>query len=84
MAAQFIAGATPADALKPLRRLRKSGLAFTADLLGEFSVSEKEATTYLERYLSALSVFGSEMPRGKAAPLVDRTGESSPVRISAV
>lgn len=84
MAGQFIAGETPKDALKELKRLRKDGLCFTADLLGEFSVSEKESERYLARYQEALDVFGKEIPQWKeAAPLVPgHPGESTPVCIS--
>jgi RHH-type proline utilization regulon transcriptional repressor/proline dehydrogenase/delta 1-pyrroline-5-carboxylate dehydrogenase len=48
---QFIAGATPEEAIPVLTSLRSQGMAFTADLLGEAVVSEKEAERYLERYL---------------------------------
>ena len=84
MAAQFIAGENPRQALSALRRIRKHGMAFTADLLGEFSVSEREATAYLERYLEALDVFGSEIPSWpQSKPLVaGHPGESSAVCIS--
>lgn len=84
MASQFIAGESPKDALKQLRRLRKTGLCFTADLLGEFSLSEKEATVYVDRYLEALDVFGAEIPRwDEAKPLIpNHPGEKSPICIS--
>lgn len=84
MAAQFIAGESPNHALSALKKIRKRGLAFTADLLGEFSVSEREATAYLERYLEALDVFGREIPSWSSAqPLVaGHPGESTPVCIS--
>ncbi|MBX7145147.1 MAG: proline dehydrogenase family protein [Oligoflexia bacterium] len=84
MAAQFIAGNDPHDALKQLKRLRKTGLAFTADLLGEFSVSEKEARHYVQRYLDALKVFGAEIPSWpEAKPLINgHPGEQTPVCIS--
>lgn len=58
MAAQFIAGETPAKALSILRKIRRSGFAFTVDLLGEYCVSEKEAESYLKRYLECFSVLG--------------------------
>ena len=54
MAKQFIAGETPKGALKELKRLRKAGLSFTVDLLGEYCVSEKEAEDYLGRYQEAI------------------------------
>lgn len=84
MASQFIAGENPRAALKELRRLRKGGLCFTADLLGEFSLSEKEATAYVDRYVEVLDVFGQEVPAWKeSAPLIEgHPGEISAVCIS--
>ncbi len=84
MASQFIAGETPKEALKELRRLRKVGLCFTADLLGEFSLSEREAEVYVNRYIEALDVFGAEIPRwAESAPIIaNHPGESSALCIS--
>lgn len=84
MASQFIAGESPKSALKALRNIRSQNLAFTVDLLGEYSVSEKEAEIYLERYLEALNVFGEQIPGWKESrPIVaGHPGESSPVCIS--
>lgn len=84
MARQFIAGSDPRNALKPLKAIRKRGLAFTVDLLGEFSVSEKEAVTYLHRYFEALDVLGEELPfwDESAALMPGHPGESSPLCIS--
>lgn len=84
MAAQFIAGEDPQDALKQLKRLRKAGIAFTTDLLGEFSVSEKEALHYVQRYLDALKTFGAEIPSWpEAKPIVAKhPGEQTPICIS--
>ena len=54
MGAQFIAGATPREALGTLETLRSQGLAFTVDLLGEAVVSRAEEEEYLNRYLELL------------------------------
>jgi RHH-type proline utilization regulon transcriptional repressor/proline dehydrogenase/delta 1-pyrroline-5-carboxylate dehydrogenase len=56
MAAQFILGSTPAEALSRLEAYRSQGMAFTVDLLGEAVVAEKEAEQYLQRYLDLLGV----------------------------
>ena len=84
MASQFIAGESPKGALKELRRLRKAGLSFTADLLGEFSLSEREAEVYVDRYMEALDVFGTEIPGWKeSAPIMSgHPGETSALCIS--
>lgn len=84
MASLFIAGESPRKALKPLRSLRAQGLSFTVDLLGEFSVSEREAEIYVDRYLEALEVLGREVPNWtESAPLIPHhPGEQSAVCIS--
>ena len=72
-ASQFIAGENPKKSLKALRRIRKAGMAFTVDLLGEYSVSEKEALVYLERYLEALDTLGNNVPSWpEAAPIREK------------
>jgi len=85
MAQQFIAGINPAAALKPLRRLRKTGLAYTVDLLGEYTLSEPEALDYLSRYKEAFTVLGQEARSNKrfAKPLIaGHVGEQRPVCVS--
>lgn len=51
LARQFIAGATPGEALGELKKLRREGRAFTVDLLGEAVLSDPEAKTFEGRYL---------------------------------
>jgi len=51
MAGNFILAPDTATAIPKLRRLREKGLAFTADILGETVLSEKEALRYQERCL---------------------------------
>jgi len=48
----FIAGATPAEAGRAVRRVRRGGLTATLDLLGEACVSDDEAAAYQARYLA--------------------------------
>lgn len=84
MAGQFIAGESPQAALNKLKRMRAHGIAFTADLLGEYCVSEREALAYVERYLEALDVFGQAIPSWReASPIIaGHPGEQSPICIS--
>ncbi|RMG44979.1 MAG: hypothetical protein D6719_00895 [Candidatus Dadabacteria bacterium] len=84
MANQFIAGETPKTALKALRRLRKQKTAFTVDLLGEYSVSEKEAEQYMQRYLEALEILSDEVRKWpESAPIIEgHPGETTPVCVS--
>lgn len=54
MAKMFITGETPKDALPVLKKARKNNLTFTVDLLGETTLSEKEALDYQSRYLELI------------------------------
>src|SRR6059036_3866018 len=54
MARQLIAGATPEDALSRLERLWRTGEASTVDLLGEKTVTDREADRYAERVAAML------------------------------
>ena len=54
MAEKFIAGTDAQDALPVLRKIRKKGLAFSVDLLGEACVSDVEAEMYRRKYLDLI------------------------------
>lgn len=60
LAKQFIIGANSEQAIKGVRKLRKSGFAFTLDLLGEATVSEEEAQSYQQSYLDLVAGLGKE------------------------
>lgn len=70
---QFIAGATPQEALPVLEGIRSQGMAFTADLLGEAVVSEKEAEVYLKRYLKLFDIL--DKAQKSWDPLDSETGD---------
>jgi len=81
MAERFILGESPTKALKTLRKIRKDGLAFTVDILGEATVSEAESEAYLARYLELLDVLAAKL--GDTKPLLaEHPGEATPVNIS--
>lgn len=83
MAKMFIAGESPAKAVRKLIDMRKRNLAFTVDLLGEYCVSEKEARVYLDRYLEALRVFKQKHSAFPSQPLVaGHPADQSPICIS--
>lgn len=54
MAQRFIAGENVDEVLAALRQLRRSGFAFTLDLLGEAVISDEEAAEYQRQYLDLL------------------------------
>jgi RHH-type proline utilization regulon transcriptional repressor/proline dehydrogenase/delta 1-pyrroline-5-carboxylate dehydrogenase len=60
MARQFIIGADLPEARTSLNRLRERGFAFSVDILGEASVSEKEAEQYQDAYLTLLAALAKE------------------------
>ncbi len=57
----FIVGENPRDAIRTLRKIWKDGRTFTVDLLGEVAVSEAEAETYRDLYLSVIDALAVEM-----------------------
>lgn len=71
MAQRFIAGATSAEALTTIRRLRRQQLGFTLDLLGEATLSEEEAVAYQQRYLDLLTSLTAAAKQWEPVPLID-------------
>lgn len=72
MARKFIAGATPAEALRTVLRLRARHLAFTADLLGEAVISEAEADVYQQTCLDLIRGLAGPLAAQPEDPLIDR------------
>lgn len=72
MGEQFIAGASPEEALGPLRRLWQTGTAFTVDLLGEKTVTSQEADRYAARVGRMLEVLLAGSRRWRANPTLER------------
>lgn len=54
MAERFIAGHDPGTVLPKLQRLAEAGIASTLDVLGESTLSAREADSYRDRYLALL------------------------------
>jgi RHH-type proline utilization regulon transcriptional repressor/proline dehydrogenase/delta 1-pyrroline-5-carboxylate dehydrogenase len=71
MAAQFVAGETPADLVKRLRANAARGQATTIDLLGETVVSEREAEVFLRRNLEVLDTVAAALARESASSASD-------------
>ena len=72
MATSFIAGASIEQAVPTLRKLWDDGRAFSVDLLGEASVSEREADAYRDRCLLALRTLGEVCAAWSSSPLLER------------
>ena len=54
LAYKYIAGENISEVIKAIERLRKEGMGFTIDLLGEAVITETEAQSYLDRYLELI------------------------------
>jgi RHH-type proline utilization regulon transcriptional repressor/proline dehydrogenase/delta 1-pyrroline-5-carboxylate dehydrogenase len=72
MARRFIAGENPAEALETVKSLRRQGLAFTADLLGEAVISEHEAEVYQQTCLELLRGLAGPLATEPEVPRIDR------------
>jgi RHH-type proline utilization regulon transcriptional repressor/proline dehydrogenase/delta 1-pyrroline-5-carboxylate dehydrogenase len=72
LARRFIAGQDARDALPALRRLWTDGLAFTADLLGEATVSPAEADACRDRYLTLIDALCDQTASWPADERLDR------------
>lgn len=70
MSGRFIAGATPAEALPRLRELVREGTGYTIDLLGEATLSEREAAAYESRYHELIEVLARDSVNQSAPPAV--------------
>ncbi len=65
MAREFIIGQRADEAVKGIEKLRKNGFAFVLDLLGEATVSEKEADAYMNGYVKVLDAIARDQPGWK-------------------
>jgi RHH-type transcriptional regulator, proline utilization regulon repressor / proline dehydrogenase / delta 1-pyrroline-5-carboxylate dehydrogenase len=66
MARDFIVGATVPETVARLQRLREQGFAFTLDVLGEATISEREADEYAAGYRELLDALGEAQGRWSA------------------
>jgi len=83
MARQLIAGATPEDALPRLAALWRAGEACTVDLLGEKTVTEREAARYAERVRAMLEALLAGTREWPAAPHLERDPWGPVARVNA-
>jgi len=72
MARIFIAGATVEESVPRLADLWKHGKAWSIDLLGEATISDREADRYRDRCLEALTIFGREAASWPSHSLLER------------
>lgn len=75
MAKMFITGENPDEALPVLKKARKNKICFTVDILGEATLSEKEAFDYQSRYLELISWLAKDAEKWDEIPQIDRDSE---------
>jgi len=72
MARSFIIGENTREAIKSIHKIRKSGFAFTVDILGEATVNEVEADSYMQQYMELFDALEAAQPEWR--PLDSATG----------
>ncbi|MDG3008030.1 L-glutamate gamma-semialdehyde dehydrogenase [Paludisphaera mucosa] len=82
MARKFIAGATPDEAFQTVLQLRARGVAFTADLLGEAIVSEREADAYQQTCLDLIRGLAGPLAAQPENPRIDRDADGPLPRVN--
>lgn len=84
LARRFIAGTTVDETFETILDLRKHGLGFTVDLLGEAVLSESEALQYQQQYLQFIDGLTGRARDWTPHRVVDRgpTGIVPPVNVS--
>ena len=82
MAQKFIAGTTAAESMTVLRQIWDSDLAFTLDLLGEATVSEDEAQTYVTRYHEILDTLIAQTAAWPAKPQLEQASWGTVQRVN--
>ena len=82
MARDFVAGVDAQDALKNLKNRRKKRRAFTVDLLGEATVSEKEGLEYQQRYLKLIRDLSEKTAKWPHDSLLDECASGPIPRVN--
>ncbi len=77
MAKMFIVGENPEEALPVLKKARKNKICFTVDILGEATLSEKEALEYQSKYLELIEWLGKDAKNWDEIEQIDRDHEGA-------
>lgn len=77
MAKMFITGETPDEALPVLKKTRKNKMTFTVDILGEATLSEKEAQEYSSKYMELITWLAKDAQNWDEVPQIDRDHEGA-------
>lgn len=71
MAKMFITGENPKEALSVLVKSRQKGIGFTVDILGEATLSEKEALDYQAKYIELINWLAKDAETWAPHPTLD-------------
>ena len=82
MAHRFIAGETADEVLRSVRRLRRSGFAFSLDLLGESVVSDSEADQYQQSWLDLIADLSDQVETWSEVAVIDRDDSGAIPRLN--
>lgn len=77
MAKMFITGESPDEALPVLKKSRKAKMTFTVDILGEATLSEKEAQDYNSKYMELVNWLAKDAQSWDEVPQIDRDHEGA-------
>ena len=77
MAKMFITGESPDEALPVLKKARKAKMTFTVDILGEATLSEKEAQDYSNKYMELITWLAKDAKSWDEIPQIDRDHEGA-------
>lgn len=77
MAKMFITGENPQEALSVLKKMRKNNMTFTVDILGEATLSEKEAAEYSNKYQELMDGLAKDAEKWELNPLLDTDAEGA-------
>ncbi|MDX1919110.1 MAG: proline dehydrogenase family protein, partial [Candidatus Caenarcaniphilales bacterium] len=75
MGRTFIAGADLDEVLPILKGMRENNLAFTLDLLGEATLTEKEAQENLEKHIQVVQELDKRIQNWSSSQLLDFAGK---------
>ena len=82
LARKFIAGSNLDEALGAVERLRRKQLTFTVDLLGEATITEKEAEKSQRDYLELIEGLSAEVNAWAPLDLIDRDDQGTLPRVN--
>lgn len=82
MATMFITGETPDEALPVLKKARKNKMTFTVDILGEATLSEKEAQEYTSKYFELINWLAKDAEKWDEVSQIDRDHEGAMPKVN--